>query len=119
MRGASDAAKQCNHTDSHGRVRNRFATRKGANRRRILPFKALFDPAKVKATAHGAPPDFSPGQVPKQAWQFPSWVGPEYNLSNTKWLQPPQLQEALRSYMGNIAFVWPQQPPSADPCPAC
>ena len=44
-------------------------------------------------------------QVPKQAWQFPSWVGPEYNLSDTKWLQPPQLQEALRSYMGNIAFT--------------
>ena len=82
-------------------------------------WRALFDPAKVKATAHGAPPDFSPGQVPKQAWQFPSWVGPEYNLSDTKWLQPPQLQEALRSYMGNIAFVRPQHPPSADPCPAC
>ena len=68
-------------------------------------WRALFDPAKVKATVHGAPPDFSPGQVPKQAWQFPSWVGPEYNLSDTKWLQPPQLQEALRSYMGNIAFT--------------
>ena len=68
-------------------------------------WRALFDPTKVKATVHGAPPDFSPGQVPKQAWQFPSWVGPEYNLSDTKWLQPPQLQEALRSYMGNIAFV--------------
>jgi arylsulfatase A-like enzyme len=66
-------------------------------------WRALFDPAAVEATAHGAPPDFA--TVPRQAWQFPAWVGPEYNLTDTKWLQPPALREALRSYMANIAFT--------------
>jgi len=32
-------------------------------------------------------------------------VGPEYNLNDTHWLAPPMLQEALRSYMSNIAFT--------------
>merc|ERR1712232_483316 len=66
-------------------------------------WRALFDPAKVTATKHGATPDFA--TIPKVAWQFPSWVGPEYNLNDTHWLAPPMLQEALRSYMSNIAFT--------------
>lgn len=66
-------------------------------------WRSLYNPAKVNATVHGAPPDFT--TTPTQAWQFPAWVGPEYNLSETKWLQPPVLQEALRSYMSNIAFT--------------
>jgi iduronate 2-sulfatase len=67
-------------------------------------WRALFpDPTEVKATARGATPDFT--STPRQAWQFPCWVGKAHNLSDTKWLQPPELQEALRSYMANIAFT--------------
>ena len=67
-------------------------------------WRALFpDPTEVKATTRGATPDFA--TTPKQAWQYPCWVGKAHNLSDTKWLQPPELQEALRSYMANIAFT--------------
>eukprot|EP00040_Diaphanoeca_grandis_P035546 m.223825 g.223825 ORF g.223825 m.223825 type:complete len:561 (+) comp33412_c0_seq1:77-1759(+) len=66
-------------------------------------WRDMFDPATVNATARGASPDFD--NVPKQAWQYPVWVGPEYGLNATTWLQPPVLQEALRSYMSNIAFT--------------
>lgn len=68
----------------------------------------MFDPATVKATAHGQTPSFNSvasGGVPKQAWQFPAWVGPEYHLNNTAWLETPELQVALASYMANIAFT--------------
>jgi iduronate 2-sulfatase len=67
---------------------------------------AKFDPSKVNATNHGASPPFTgPRAVPKMAWQYPAWVGPEYNLSDSKHLDRPVVQEALRSYMANIAFT--------------
>jgi arylsulfatase A-like enzyme len=84
-------------------------------------WRALFDPAKVKATAHGQTPDFnlsvSEGGVPRQAWQYPVFSSPlsgtdpgsEFfprgRLTDMKWLGPDQLQEALRSYMATIAMM--------------
>eukprot|EP00041_Stephanoeca_diplocostata_P016103 m.313662 g.313662 ORF g.313662 m.313662 type:complete len:442 (+) comp20256_c1_seq25:607-1932(+) len=66
-------------------------------------WRSLYDPAKVNATERGASPNFT--AIPSPAWQYPAWVGPEYHLSDTTWLEPPVLQEALRSYMSNIAFT--------------
>jgi iduronate 2-sulfatase len=71
-------------------------------------WRALFDPARINATAHGSTPNFQ--HFPVQAWQWPVWVGgnPETGkprLSDSNWLQPRELQESLRSYMANIAFT--------------
>lgn len=75
-------------------------------------WRALFNPANVKATVRDATPSFnlSAGGVPLVAWQFPAWVGhqPFKNvtaLSDTHWLNTAERQEALRSYMSNIAFT--------------
>ena len=76
----------------------------------------LFDPNKVNATSRGATPRFvsssntaESGGVPKVAWQWPAWVGPStrggINISDTEWLSPPALSEALGSYMASIAFT--------------
>ena len=42
------------------------------------------------------------------AWQYPAWAcsgAGQGACSNTHWLQPPVLQEALAAYMASIAFT--------------
>lgn len=68
-------------------------------------FRALYDPASLRATAHGATPSFAGGGVPWVAWQWPADVGVTYNLSLTNSLADAEVHEALRSYMASIAFT--------------
>jgi hypothetical protein len=71
-------------------------------------WRALYDVQKVVATAHGSTPSFLPvakGGIPKQAWQYDAWVGPGRHWNDKSWAQPGVLQEALRSYMANIAWT--------------
>ena len=71
-------------------------------------WRALYDVQKVTATQHSATPSFLPvaqGGVPKQAWQYNAWVGPGRHWGDKAWATPAMLQEALRSYMANIAWT--------------
>ena len=60
-------------------------------------FRAALDPANLTITRHAETPSFdaASGGVPRQAWQWPVWVGSTYKLSAAVRLSDADLHEAL------------------------
>ena len=67
-------------------------------------FRDLYDLDSVPITKHPQSPDFD--SVPRQAWQWPVYIGGlGFNITDKRWLPDADLRDAMLSYLANIAFT--------------